>query len=316
MRRSSRLLLAVLGLFCGSALNLAMVVAQSAASSKGISEDVTLSTKDGVDLGATYYPSSLGKQAVPVIMLHDFKESRAVFSTLARDLSAPPEQGYTSYAVLTVDLRGHGDSTRMIGRNGQSRELEAERLKAADYRNMVLRDMEAVRKFLVEKNDAGALNLNKLCVLGSGMGAVVASNYAQYDWSVPQLAQRKQGQDVKALILSSPKWKYNGLSMMQPLKHVDVREKLSFMIVYGEQDPRASKDVRSIHKLLEKFHPEPPRDQRREKQDLFVIPLPTRLQGTKLLTDPNFNMLGRLDAFLDARLMDQDFEWVQRRSSN
>lgn len=311
MRCPSPLFFTICGLLCGCAIGQTMALAQPATKS----QDISLETKDGVALKATYYPSKLGQEAVPVVMLHDYKESRAVFSSLARELNSPPEEGYTSYAILTVDLRGHGDSTRMAGRNGQTREFDVDRLKTQDFRNMVLQDMEAVRKFLVKKNDEGELNLNKLCLLGSGMGANVATNYAAYDWSVPTLAQRKQGQDVKALILTSPKWNANGLPMIRPLKHRDVREKLSVMIVYGEQDPRASKDAKMIHKMLAKFHPDPPRDQRREKQDLFMIPLPTRLQGTKLLTDPNFNMLGRLDAFLDARLSVQAFEWVQRKGN-
>ena len=66
---------------------------------------------------------------------------------------------------------------------------------------MAALDMEAVRKFLVDKNDAGELNLNKLCLVGSGMGASVAANWAVQDWSAPPLAVGKQGQDVKALVL-------------------------------------------------------------------------------------------------------------------
>jgi len=169
----------------------------------GDSEEVTLKTKDGVKLVATFFPSSFGKDAVPIVMLHDDKESRAVFNTLASELQNPEGEELQSHAVLTVDLRGHGDSTTQEGRNGQTRQLEADRLNSNDYRNMVLYDMEAVRRFLRKKNDAGELNLNKLCLLGSGMGANVATSYAAYDWSVPELARVKQGQDVKALILAS-----------------------------------------------------------------------------------------------------------------
>ena len=316
MRRSIHRCLFIIALSAVCVSFATLAHAQRSGSQANESEDVTLETKDGVSLKITYFPSKEGKEAVPVVMLHDYKENRALYSSLARELSQPPEEDFTSYAVVTVDLRGHGGSTRIVGRNGQSFELEAERLKAADFRAMVLSDMEAVRKFLVQKNDAAELNLNKLCIVGAGLGANVATTYAAFDWSVPQLPQRKQGRDVKALILSSPKWSDYGLSMMRPLKHKLVREKISVMIVYGAQDSRATKDAKSVHRLLAKFHPEPPRDQRREKQDLFLIGLQTRLQGTKLLTDTNFNMLDRVDGFLDARLTVQPFDWIQRISSN
>ena len=43
---------------------------------------------------------------------------------------------------------------------------------------MSLMDMEAVRSFLVGKNDKEELNLNRLCIVGLGMGATVAVNWA------------------------------------------------------------------------------------------------------------------------------------------
>jgi len=297
-------------IFCG-AVNTPQASAQTSSRAADV-EEVKFKTKDGVRLAATFFPSKLGQEAVPIVMLHDDQESRAVFNALARELQNPEGQELQSHAVLTVDLRGHGESTTQVGRNGRTRQLEADRLKSADYQNMVLYDMEAVRKFLRKKNDAGQLNLNKLCLLGSGMGANVATAYAAYDWSVPPLARTKQGQDVKALILASPKRNFGGLSIMKALKHPAVRQRISVMLVYGAQDSAAAKDTKSIHKLLAKYHKMPPRDQRREKQDLFIFSMPTSLKGTRLLTDPNFSMLPKLDIFLDARLSQQDFEWSKR----
>lgn len=275
-------------------------------------EDVTLTTKDGVELRCTYFESDLGKEAVPIVMLHDYKGSRAVFHTLALELQNPSDPDLKSNAVLTVDLRGHGESTTQVGRGGQTRELEADRLRAADFQSMVTEDMEAVRHFLRKKNDEKKLNLNKMCILGAGMGASVAANYAAYDWSVPPLANVKQGQDVKALILASPKRVFGGLSMTKALKQPGVRQRISVLIVYGEEDASASRDAKSIHKMLSKYHEMPPPDQRREKQDLFLFPLQTSLQGTKLLTEPSFSMSPRLSIFVEARLSEQDFGWIQR----
>ncbi len=290
----------------------AFVEAQRTRRSSG-PEEIKLTTKDGVKLKGTYYASSLGRDAVPVVMLHDFKESRRVFGGLATALQDPSDSDRDSRAVITIDLRGHGESTTQVSRDGRSRDLEASRLKPGDFQDMVLQDMEAVRKFLVEKNDAGELNLNKLCLVGSGMGANVATYWAAADWSAPLLATRKQGQDVKALVLASPEWGFRGLPLLKPLRHADVRQRLSFFIVYGEHDSKARKDAKVVHKNLAKYHPEPSPDKIREQKDLFVFPLRTKLQGTRLLTDPDFGMLSKLDAFIDARLTQKNFDWIKRR---
>ena len=108
---------------------------------------------------------------------------------------------------------------------------------------MAALDMEAVRKFLVDKNDAGELNLNKLCLVGSGMGASVAANWAVQDWSAPPLAVGKQGQDVKALVLISPRWSFNGLSMQVPMKFAPLKMNAAWMLVCGSQDPKVKADL-------------------------------------------------------------------------
>src|SRR5689334_10937 len=46
-------------------------------------EDVTLVTEDDVVLKASYWPSTRGKDAVPVILLHAFNGSRQDFHNLA-----------------------------------------------------------------------------------------------------------------------------------------------------------------------------------------------------------------------------------------
>src|SRR5215212_6328454 len=99
---------------------------------------VALTTKDGVQLKVTYYPSAAGQDAVPVIMLHDFAETRAVFNPLALALQnpRPPESPTTpklaSRAVVTVDLRGHGDSKTAFASDGSAVELDATHFQLED----------------------------------------------------------------------------------------------------------------------------------------------------------------------------------------
>ena len=148
-------------------------------------------------------------------------------------------------------------------------------------------DMEAIRSFLVDKNDAGELNLNKLCLVGSGMGASVAANWALQDWTAPPLAVGKQGQDVKAIVLISPRWSFNGLSMQDPMKFTPLKKNVAWLILGGSQDAKAKPDFDRIQKQLERHHPVnekaaanpgPP------VRDGFAVSLlPTSLQGDQLI---------------------------------
>ena len=280
----------------------------------------TLLTKDGVQLRITYYASTAGQQATPVVMLHDFNETRAVFNPLAQSLQnpEPPEEGppannVSSRAVVTVDLRGHGESKTAFVAGGGAVELDANRFQPADYQNMVLFDLEAVRSFLVEQNDAGQLNLNKLCLVGCGMGANVAVLWAAKDWSTPPLAARKQGQDVKALVLVSPRWNYHGLSMVEPLKFRPVQQGLSVLLAYGAEDREVAEDCKNIDKIFSRYHPEPPPDQMQERKDYFVDAAPTTLQGTKLLTERAFGLKPTIAGFIEARLGRKEFPYFQRK---
>ena len=303
-----------------SAVAAAPVAAQSAKPKAPEPIEVTLPTKDGVQLRATYYASSAGRQAVPVVMLHDFNETRAVFDPLARALQNPPipqnpaAPQIASRAVLTVDLRGHGGSKTAQAANGATQELESNRFQQQDFRAMVDLDMEAVRTFLVQENDAGKLNLNSLGLVGSGMGANVAVIWAAKDWSTPPLPVRKQGQDVKALVLLSPRWNFNGLMLRDPLKFPPIQRQLSVLIAYGAEDKAVAKDCRNMISIFSKHHPEPPADRVQQLKDFFVYAPETRLQGTKLLTSDAFGIGQEIFKFLEARLGSKPFPYSARKN--
>src|SRR4051812_22438234 len=86
-------------------------------------EVVSLTTRDGVQLKISYFPgtarkgSPQAKQTTPVVFVHDFKGSRAVFANLIGKLQATgkdKEEGdRPSFAAVTVDMRAHGESTKL-----------------------------------------------------------------------------------------------------------------------------------------------------------------------------------------------------------
>ena len=298
------------------AVGIASPLAQAANERLPEPKDVSLTTKDGVQLKGTFYPSTAGSQEkiVPVVLLHDYKETRAVYDDLARQLQAAPLNDSTKAprSVLTIDFRGHGESKTAATVQGNPVELDAANFRNADFEAMVLFDMEAVRGFLVDKNNAGQLNLNQLCLVGSGMGANVAVLWSATDWSMPPLPRLKQGQDVKALVLVSPRWKYRGLPLLQALKHPAVQRKISVFLAYGEKDRKVAKDAENIYENFERFHPEPPRDKTAELKDLYRVGVSTTLQGTELLTKQQFDLAPLVDIFIERRLGSKDFQWINR----
>jgi pimeloyl-ACP methyl ester carboxylesterase len=283
-------------------------------------ETVSLTTRDGVLLKITYFPGNArksspeAKQTTPVVFLHDHKGSRAVFASLVQKLQATVkgEGERPTFAAVTVDLRAHGESTKVA--NNAQVELNAAKLNKEDFIAMANYDLDAVRGFLVQKNDEGELNLNKLCLVGSGMGASVAANWALTDWSYPPLAVGKQGQDVKAIAMISPRWTYNGLLMQGPMQFRALKEKVAWMIVYGDKDPKFQADAVRINKQLERFHPATDETGAKRTSGLTVLKLNTRLQGDSLLTQVGVSADDEIVKFLTKNAADPQQEWISRRN--
>ncbi|MBN1853860.1 MAG: alpha/beta fold hydrolase [Pirellulales bacterium] len=281
---------------------------------------VSLDTKDGVKLSGMFYCNRESKETIPVVFLHDYKGTYHVFDQVASQLhqkipSKETTKDGPGFAVLIVDLRGHGGSTRQtIG--GQTRELDASKFNRLDIFNMIRFDMEAVRKFLVDKNDEGKLNLNKLCLVGAGMGATVAANWTLADWKAPPLATTKQGQDVKGLVLVSPTQVFMGVPIRDALLLMGVRNKVSevsVLIICGKQDSQAAREANRIYKLRERFHPEPPENERQEKQNLFFQELETSNQGGKLFESSSLGIEELIAQFIELRLVAKEHDWIRRR---
>jgi pimeloyl-ACP methyl ester carboxylesterase len=292
-------------------------------------ENITLETKDRVPIHCTYYAGGFietpgdkekgkvktkpGKEVVPIIMLHGWEGSRGDYDILASGLQR------MGHAVIAPDLRGHGRSTSVRLANGEEKEIELDRLRRQDMEAGFLQDVEAVKKFLFEKNNAGELNIELLCVVGADVGAIVAVNWAALDWSRRQFPAFKQGRDVKALVLLSPTQTHKGFSLSKTIQHPVVRGGLSLMLVVGAQDKKALQDTEAVYSRVERFHADPPTDadERMKKQDLFKIEAPTSLQGTELLRARGLNVNVAIATFIDWRLVrkTEDYPaWAERKS--
>jgi pimeloyl-ACP methyl ester carboxylesterase len=268
-------------------------------------EEISLDTKDGMTLKATFYPGTAKKEAVPVIMVHGLEGSRGDFHALATQLQT------MGHASIVPDLRGHGQSKAQKRADGSSITLEAEKLnrpmlEAMDY------DIQACKKYLMEKNNTGELNIEQLCVIGSEFGAILAVRWAAADWNLPQLPAYKQGQDVKALVLLSPPSSVKAVTLREALPALPAN--MSILIIAGSKDGKSAAEAKKLHGQLQLHH------SKSDDKDLFLLQPENALSGVKLLGNavaidgvPVRNMIGN---FIDKRLVQRkaEFVWQERKN--
>lgn len=278
---------------------------------KPTSEDIKLTTNDGVLLHSMYYPGSDGKQTVPVILLHGWDGPRGAgaardFDDLAADLQA------AGHAVIVPDLRGHGDSRQRRTPVGTKVGIARKRLGGRGLNAMVTSDVEAVKQFLMDEHNRGELNIELLCVVGCEMGAAVAANWTAQDWAWPTVRDLKQGKDVRALVLVSPPAAFRNLSVTKAMSFAPM-QKLPVMIVHGNHDKNANRSVKRICKLLDPHH----RATTDAKKRTFVkVEQETSLQGAELL-NPRLDTINRIREFIQHQVVDRRdrIRWRPRASA-
>ena len=255
-----------------------------------------------------------GKEVVPIIMLHGWGGQGGEYSFLAVGLQT------FGYAVMVPDLRGHGRSVgrrKLDGDYSTVKYDDAKSFGPIEAKNMV-NDVEAVKKWLVARNNEGEVNIDMLCVIGSEFGAALALNWAALDWSWPATTAGKQGQDVKALVLLSPSMQNaKGYTCAEALGKQAIMQNLSVSIAVGDKGREALSSAKRIYSRLESGRPKLPQDEgeRERKQSLFWVPADTDLQGTRLL-DRNLPVNLEILKFLKRRLLwkQEDFPWSERKS--
>lgn len=270
--------------------------------------DVDITTKDGVLLRMTYYPGKNGKDSVPIILLHMFGGNRGDWKSLAELLHAD------GHALMALDLRGHGDSTRLSagGKTITLKDVE----NRIQIERMFADDLESLKSWIITEHNAGKMNVERLCVIGAEMGAVVALNWAAIDWKWPVLAGGgKQGQDVQGLILLSPESNFKGVRTDLASTLLAQHTPISVQVVVGQNDSKSASNAEQIYRLFSrhretKFKTEA---EARANQNLFMSKHPTTLQGTKML-GKNLGVEPRCKAFIALRLVDKNIPWRERVS--
>lgn len=180
-------------------------------------ERVVFTSEDGVLLVGSYYKPRIGTSySTPsVILLHMLGMDRSTWDKFAQELTQ------NGYAVLSVDLRGHGESIKQANYT-----ISYQSFMPKNFKNMTL-DVKAAKKYLIEGRKA---NPNQISIIGASIGANLALNYAASDHS------------IKSVILLSPGLNYRGISTLDAI----MKYKNPIYIVTAEDDSESVKDSKIL----------------------------------------------------------------------
>lgn len=283
-------------------------------------QKISFETVDKAILRGTFYPSAkAGPQSPCVLMVHKLGGDRQNqgWDSLAKALQA------RGFAVLTFDLRGHGDSTAVkvdfwknpmnlrsiTGANPKKEEIEFKEFSASYYTYLV-NDIAAAKYLLEQKNNAKECNVADLIVIGAEDGAALASLWVATEWQrrryargmggVPVLGEA-EGKDIAAAVYLSIRASLGSGQKTLPLKSLaswvskdpKVRDKVGMFFVAGKGDAAGEKyasylykDVLNGEKAKNKmiFKAEVP-DTKLTGQELLKKSLPTEEWIVKYVAD-------------------------------
>ncbi len=170
---------------------------------------VSFPTADGVRLAADYFPPTTSQRggAPIVILLHMYRSDRTAYAPLV------PPLHEAGFAVLAIDLRGHGESA------------------TTETRDAVLkRDPEVFRKMQEDVRGAydwlaqqANVDRARFALVGASVGSSIALQYAAKDRS------------VDAVVCLSPGLNYMGLDSAGELHQITGR-KILLLATEDERD--------------------------------------------------------------------------------
>jgi len=264
---------------------------------------VKLKTKDGVELRAAYFSSDLEKEAIPVLIVHEWKGQASPYFKLSFALQ---EKGC---AVLVPEYRGHGGSREYTDRNGKIKKFNVSRMSKRDIENIIGKDLETTKGFLKRENNEGKLNLNALVIIGIREGAVLAGQWAQRDWRFPSVGRRKQGQDVKALIYVSLAKQIKGVSIESTLTDENLIQ-LPMMLVAGKR----SNDAKETDRIARRVQGMKKRIGQGTITGFELLMPDTKLSGPALVNEVS-TVITEIVDFIDSevKVTEEENTWVERK---
>ncbi len=186
---------------------------------------VEYTTSDGVVIIGDYWmPNDASTPAPAVILLHMYRSDRAAWRPLVSVLED------AGFAIMAIDLRGHGESLKP-----EDRKLE-KRVRDRDpvlFRAMH-RDVFGAYRWLQQRPE---VDLSRLAIVGASVGCSVALDYAVRDKS------------VDTIVLMTPGEKYLGVDSIEDIKQFGRRPVL--MLTSEEERPNGTQALSELAKQSE-----------------------------------------------------------------
>jgi len=178
-------------------------------------QPVTITAADGAQLAATFYPSSAGEgqRAPAILLLHMVGRNKESWGDFARFV-----QECSAYALLALDLRGHGAS-------GGSQEWDK-----------MPQDVAAAWAALIQRPE---IDPERTAIVGASIGANLA------------LVQAASEPRIRGVVLLSPGLEYRGIKTADPMQAYGQRPVL---IVAAEGDSYAADSSRKLNDLAQGAH--------------------------------------------------------------
>jgi pimeloyl-ACP methyl ester carboxylesterase len=156
-------------------------------------EVVDIQVSETMILKASFYVPKGDEKAPAALLIHDAGSDRKSMAALAESMWK------AGYAVLTIDLRGHGESINE--ESDDYRKLESDKDREAMWA-FAYRDIESAVRWLRSNKLVHSSNLN---VIGNGAGCALAVRHAARD------------ENVRTVTLINPKATILGFSLSEDL---------------------------------------------------------------------------------------------------
>ena len=186
---------------------------------------IKLMTRDDLELAAVYYPVATNSAAA-VLLLHSYSKSHEEWGPV------PALFQMNGIAVLTLDLRGHGDSTRRLTADGVKK-VDYTTFTPQDFTDMLL-DVNQAYDWLTAQP---GIDKQRIAIVGSSIGANLALRYAAFN------------DEVAGLVLLSPGLFYRNLRTDDVIARYGKRP---LCIVVSRDDPFAFESSKHLIALRQK----------------------------------------------------------------